>query len=89
MENKIKKSIDAFIAKDDEKAEKYFNEAIRQSKKYIEYKNLLQEYGLDMKQVDIPNDVFTDIQQIIKEYDKPLQLKIIDEVYFAIAKSDV
>ena len=50
-----------------------------------QYKKQLSNMGLDLREVDVPDKIFEEIQDLLKGYEKPVQLKILDEVYKQIA----
>ena len=51
-----------------------------------EYKTTLSEMGLDYKKVSVPDSIYLQIENILNEYDRELQLKILDAVYIKISK---
>jgi len=79
--DKFKKAIDYIISKNDKAAKKIIKEAIKQHPKYINYKKRLSEMGLDLQKVDIPDKIYDDIENVIKDYDRPVKLKVLDMVY--------
>ena len=85
MKEKFKQAIDCLINKDSIKAKKYIKEAIQKNQTYLDYKKRLSEMGLDLQKVDIPDKIYDDIENVIKDYDRPLQLKILDRTYRIIA----
>lgn len=88
MEKAFKRAIDCIIAKDDTKAKALIKKAISKHPKMKLYKNKLQEMGLDLKKIDVPDELINSIKNMLKDYDKPAQLKILDMLYKKVAITD-
>jgi hypothetical protein len=89
MQSEIKKSIDAFLEKDNEKAKQYFKEAIQKNEKYKDYMELLREYGFSFETAIIPEKTYTDIQEILQDFPKEVKLKVLDETWKMIKNGKV
>ncbi len=81
MEKAFNQAIDEILNKNDKSAKALIKKAITGHPKMKLYKNKLQEMGLDLKKVDIPDKIYDDIENVIKDYDRPVKLKVLDMVY--------
>jgi hypothetical protein len=82
---KYRRVQDLIEKKEDVKARSELQKIIRNHPKMKAYKKQLSDMGLDLKEVDVPELVFEKVQDVLKEYDTPVKLKIIDIVYKQIA----
>lgn len=85
MKTEFRKAINCIIDKDNKTAKAIIKNAIQTDARYIAYKKLLQEYGFDFKTAIIDNKIYEQIENILKEYDKPVKLAVLDEMYKKIA----
>lgn len=83
----LKKAINAIIDRDDETAKSIIREAIQTDARYIAYQDQLKKYGFTFEKVDVPEELYLKIEEIIAVYHPEAQKKIIDEVYKQICRS--
>ena len=88
MEKAFKRAIDEIINKNDMSAKELIKKAISEHPKMKLYKNKLQEMGLDLKKIDVPDALINSIKDMLKDNDKAAKLKILDTVYKQIATTE-
>jgi len=59
---------------------------LHEDKRYVAYRELLKKYGFDFKTATIDNKIYEQIENILKEYDKPVKLAVLDEMYKIICQ---
>ena len=84
---RMKKVLNYIIEKKDFEAKAELQKILHEDKRYIDYKNLLKKYGFIFEKIDVPEEVYIDLQEVLKPYHKDASLKIIDELYMIVAKS--
>ena len=85
---KMKTVVDLIVETDYQKAKTELKKIISQHPKMKAYKKDLAEMGLSLKRVEIPDTIYEQLQEIIAEYDKPLQLSVLDETYKKICQQN-
>jgi len=86
--DKFKKAIKCLMDRDDKKAKRIVQEAIYLDSRYVAYKKLLKEFDFDFKTISIDENIFDDIQELLKGYPRKVQLSLLDEVYMMVAKQE-
>ena len=89
--DKFRKAFDCLISKDEKTAKAIIKEAISQHPKMKKYKTALSEMGLDYGQggnAYVENKTYDDIHEILKEFQVPIKLKILDVCYKEIATEE-
>lgn len=84
---KFREAFDCLLSKDDIKAKAIIKEAISQHPKMKKYKDQLREMGMDFKTETVDDKIYEDIENVLNEYDRELQLKILDHAYLKIANN--
>jgi thioredoxin-like negative regulator of GroEL len=85
---KMKTVVDLIVETDYQKAKTELKTIITEHPKMKDYKKRLSEMGLDLKTVDFPEQIYEQINKILKDYDHTAKLKILDEAYKQIATTD-
>lgn len=84
MQNKnkdYKKVIDLILEKKDVEARAELKRVMLKNEKYITWKNQLKELGLDFKICDVDENIYEQIEEVLKDFHPNAQKKIIDNVY--------
>ena len=83
---KMKKVVELIEKREDSKAKEELRKIIKNHQKMKEYKKRLAGIGLDLKKIDVPDKIFEQIEDILKDYERPAQLIILDAMYYRVAK---
>lgn len=79
--DKISKVLNYIIERKDDKARLELQKIIHEDERYVSYKELLKSYGFDFKTITIPEQTYTDLQNILKDFPKEVKLKVLDETW--------
>lgn len=85
---KMKKVVDYIIEKD-KKAKTLLKTIISQHPKMKAYKRQLAEMGFIFEKVDVPEKVYEDLENVLKDFHPKAQLKIIDNLYLKISNNNL
>ena len=77
----MKKVLNLILEKKDFEAKAELQKILHEDKRYIAYKELLKKYGFIFETVTVPEEVYTDIQEILQDFPKEVKLKILDETW--------
>ncbi len=89
MKTEFRKAINAIISKDDKTAKAIIREAIQTDARYLDYKQSLSKHGMNLKKVDVPEQTYDDIQEILQDFPKEVRLKILDETWKLIKNENL
>jgi len=81
MKTKFKAAINAIIDKDDKTAKTLIQEAIQTDARYLAYREQLKNFGFEFATASIDPIIYEQIENILKDYPRPVKLKILDECW--------
>ena len=77
------------LEKDYISAKALIKDVIQNDARYIAYKKQLKEYGFFFEKVDVPEKIYEDLENVLKDFHPEAKLKIIDNLYLKISNNNL